>query len=207
MLKRLKMPKRLKGGSPNKVRIPQYCKAIWRLSHEGRDALTGQVAVCIAHTWLGRIPTFILVVCMNYNGFVKLLIGLCKAELLHTSYMKRKHQQFEDMIIWQEGVKLSCDLYRAIHNSKAYALKDQIIKSSISIPSNIAEGFERQSEKEFVKFLYYAKGSSGELRTQLCIAHHLNILDASFCIEAIAQCRRISAMTQNLISTIERNLM
>lgn len=58
---------------------------------------------------------------------------------------------------------------------KEYAMKDQILSSAISIPSNIAECFERQIDKEFVRFLFYAKGSSGELRAPILIANQLNI--------------------------------
>ncbi len=118
----------------------------------------------------------------------------------------RKYQQFEDLIVWQEGVKLSCDIYRAFSNSREYAIKDQIIRSSISIPSNVAEGFERQSDKEFVRFLYYAKGSSGELRTQLYIANQLCLIDETVCKEAIVRSRRISGMIQNLITTINTDI-
>lgn len=118
----------------------------------------------------------------------------------------RKYQQFEDLIVWQEGVKLSCDIYRAFSNSREYAIKDQIIRSSISIPSNVAEGFERQSDKEFVRFLYYAKGSSGELRTQLYIANQLCLIDETVCKEAIVRSRRISGMIQNLITTINSDI-
>ncbi len=118
----------------------------------------------------------------------------------------RKYQQFEDLIVWQEGVKLSCDIYRAFSNSREYAIKDQIIRSSISIPSNVAEGFERQSDKEFVRFLYYAKGSSGELRTQLYIANRLCLIDETVCKEAIVRSRRISGMIQNLITTIKSDI-
>ncbi len=75
----------------------------------------------------------------------------------------RKYQQFEDLIVCQEGFRLCCDIYKAFRGSKEYAIKDQIIRSSISIPSNMAEGFERQSDKEFVRFLYYSKASSAEL--------------------------------------------
>lgn len=118
----------------------------------------------------------------------------------------RKYQQFEDLIVWQEGVKLSCDIYRAFNNSREYAIKDQIIRSSISIPSNVAEGFERQSDKEFVRFLYYAKGSSGELRTQLYIANQLCLIEETVCKEAIVRSRRISGMIQNLITTINSDI-
>ena len=118
----------------------------------------------------------------------------------------RVYKQFEDLVIWKQGVDLCVKLYEELWDSKHYALKDQITRSAISVPSNIAEGFERQSDKEFVKFLYYAKGSSGELRTQLFIANQLAIIEKSVCEEAIAQSRRISGMIQNLITTIKNDI-
>ena len=118
----------------------------------------------------------------------------------------KKYQQFEELIVWQEGIQLTCDIYKAIMHSREFVIKDQMIRSAISIPSNIAEGFERQSDKEFVKFLYYAKGSSGELRTQLYIANQLCLLDEAFCADAIARSRRVSGMIQNLITTIQKDI-
>lgn len=118
----------------------------------------------------------------------------------------KRYQQFEDLIVWQEAINLCVDLYRYFRDSREYSLKDQIIRSAVSIPSNIAEGFERQSEKEFVKFLFYAKGSSGELRTQLNIASQLKIIDPSIYIASNTKSRRISGMLQNLITTIQKDI-
>ncbi|MDZ4747318.1 MAG: four helix bundle protein [Saprospiraceae bacterium] len=121
--------------------------------------------------------------------------------------MKKKiYKQFEDLIVWQEGMELCINLNKALWDSKQYAIKDQITRSAISIPSHIAEGFERQSDKEFVKFLYYAKGPSGELRTQLYIASQPLIIETNICDEAIARSRRISGMIQNLITTIKHDI-
>ena len=79
-------------------------------------------------------------------------------------------------------------------------MRDQIQKSAVSIPSNIAEGFERGSDREFVRFLYYSKGSAGELRTQLYIAKALEIIEEQQCLQFIDKTKRIGSMTQNLIS-------
>lgn len=84
-----------------------------------------------------------------------------------------KIEKIEDIVAWQNAIKL-CDLiYDATDKtafSKDFCLRDQIRRSAISIPSNIAEGFERESNRQFIYFLLIAKGSAGELKTQLHIA-------------------------------------
>ena len=82
-------------------------------------------------------------------------------------------KQFEDLEIWQKARELSLLIYQISSLSgfvKDYGLKDQIRRSSVSILSNISEGFERGGNKEFKQFLSYAKGSCGELRAQLYVA-------------------------------------
>ena len=82
-------------------------------------------------------------------------------------------KQFEDLEIWQKARELSLLIYQISSLNgfvKDYGLKDQIRRSSVSILSNISEGFERGSNKEFKQFLSYAKGSCGELRAQLYVA-------------------------------------
>lgn len=79
-------------------------------------------------------------------------------------------RKVEDIEVWKEGVKLAIDVVRfANQEGLTFGLKDQIIRSSISIASNVAEGFEYQSKKDFIRFLRYARGSAAELKTQLII--------------------------------------
>ena len=84
--------------------------------------------------------------------------------------MNKHYLRFEDLEVWQDSMKLCKKIYSAFKDCKDYGLKDQICRSSLSIPSNIAEGYERKGSKETIQFLYVAKGSCGELRTQLYIA-------------------------------------
>ncbi len=81
-----------------------------------------------------------------------------------------KFNSFEEIIAWQKARALNSELYLITDQgdfSKDYGLRDQIRRASISITSNIAEGFERETTKEFIRFLYIAKASSGEFRSQL----------------------------------------
>ena len=115
--------------------------------------------------------------------------------------MTTKIEKFEDLDVWQNAISLSVDVYSKFQNCKDYSLKDQICRASVSIPSNIAEGFERQYNKEFIQYLFIAKGSAGEVRTQLLIACKLGFLgetDYQFLLE---NTRKISAQLYNLIKT------
>jgi len=91
-------------------------------------------------------------------------------------------RSFEDIVAWQLARELVREIYRGTSTGdfkKDYGLRDQVRRASVSIVSNIAEGFERGSDKEFIRFLSYAKGSCGEVRTQLYIAKDLDYLSDS----------------------------
>jgi four helix bundle protein len=90
-----------------------------------------------------------------------------------------KFNSFEEIIAWQKARALNSELYLITDQgdfSKDYGLRDQIRRASISITSNIAEGFERETTKEFIRFLYIAKASSGEFRSQLYLAIDLKYI-------------------------------
>jgi len=84
--------------------------------------------------------------------------------------------KFEDLDVWKRSARLSAELYKELINLKDYGFKDQITRSGLSIPSNIAEGYERNTYKEKINFLNYAKGLAGELRTQIYIGIDINYI-------------------------------
>jgi four helix bundle protein len=88
-------------------------------------------------------------------------------------------EKFEDLICWQKARNFAIVTYSYFKNNKDYAFRDQIQRASISISNNIAEGFERKSNKEFNQFLHIAKGSCGEVRSMLHIALELGYLNKS----------------------------
>ena len=92
-----------------------------------------------------------------------------------------KFSSFEEIISWQKARELNKDIYFITNDnnsfSKDFGLRDQIRRSSISISSNIAEGFERETTKEFIRFLYIAKASAGEFRSQLYLAFDLKYIN------------------------------
>ncbi|MEM8965446.1 MAG: four helix bundle protein [Bacteroidota bacterium] len=93
--------------------------------------------------------------------------------------MAKKIEQFEDLPIWQQAVNIASEVYLLSKRDEwkySFGIKDQIQRSALSISSNIAEGFEYDNTKDFIRFLRYAKGSAGELRSQLYILHHSEIV-------------------------------
>lgn len=117
-------------------------------------------------------------------------------------------ERFEDIKAWQEARELTKRLYELTGTgafARDFALRDQIRRSSISILSNIAEGFERGGDKEFTRFLYIAKGSCGEVRAQLCIARDVGYLADQDYQPMIEQCQRISKMLSSLITYLQNS--
>ena len=84
--------------------------------------------------------------------------------------------KFEDIIAWQKAGKLTTLIYKRFNNCKDYGFRDQIQRASVSIMNNIAEGFERASNKELKYFLYIAKGSCGEVRSMLYLSLKFNYI-------------------------------
>ncbi|AEI48391.1 S23 ribosomal protein [Runella slithyformis DSM 19594] len=101
------------------------------------------------------------------------------------------------------GLALAIDVYNTLADCKDYGLCDQMQRSSVSIPSNIAEGFEREYNKEFIRFLKVSKGSAGELRTQIYIAIGIGIIDNETGEILLDKSRHISSMLRNLIKVRE----
>ncbi|MDO9399601.1 MAG: four helix bundle protein [bacterium] len=92
-----------------------------------------------------------------------------------------KIEKFEDIIGWQKAGELTINIYKEFKNCRDFSFRDQIQRAAVSIMNNIAEGFERRTNKEFINFLYIAKGSCGEVRSILYLAVKLKyISDLSF---------------------------
>ena len=117
-----------------------------------------------------------------------------------------KFNKFEDIKAWQlarELVKETYKLTRDKNCSKDYGFKDQIQRSSISVMSNIAEGFERYNKKEFVNFLNFARASAGEARSQLYVALDLGYLSKENFDNLKNLCESISKHIWNLMKYLK----
>ncbi len=109
---------------------------------------------------------------------------------------------FEDLEVWKKSCRLSVSLYRLLKNCREYGLKDQILRSSVSIPSNIAEGSEKDSNPDFKRFISIAKGSAAELRTQIYIAQKVDLIEGDIAKEIIQELKSISKMLQALYNSL-----
>lgn len=88
-----------------------------------------------------------------------------------------KIERFEDIIAWQKAKIMALQINSTFKNSNDFAFKDQICRSSISVMNNIAEGFERQTDNEFKRYLFIAKGSCGEVRPMIHLAENLKYIN------------------------------
>ena len=120
-----------------------------------------------------------------------------------------KFNSFEDIKAWIKARELNSEIY--VISSKGlfktdYDLKSQIRRSCISISSNIAEGFERETTKEFIRFLFVAKGSAGEFRSQLYLAKDLNYIENDDFERLNVKVNEISKMISGLIKYLNSTL-
>jgi four helix bundle protein len=119
-------------------------------------------------------------------------------------------KNFEDLEIWKEARRLTQGIYqltREARFSKDFGLRDQIRRAAISIMSNIAEGFERGGNQEFVQFLYIAKGSCGVVRSQLYVALDQDYVDPKVTDNLLVMLKRLSVMIKHLIDHLKRSGM
>jgi four helix bundle protein len=117
-------------------------------------------------------------------------------------------QSFEEIEAWQKAKELTRGIY-AVSNkgafSKDFGLRDQIRRASVSIMSNIAEGFERGGTREFIQFLSMAKGSSGEVRSQLYVAVGQGYIDKEIFEQLYALASEASRMITGLMRYLRKS--
>ena len=117
-------------------------------------------------------------------------------------------KRFNEIAAWQKGRELVSEIYRLTRKgafNKDWGLKDQIQRAVVSICSNIAEGFERSGNKEFTNFLWIAKGSVGEVASQLYHARDCGYVDDAEFDSLQEKLKLISAMLYNLIKSMKKS--
>lgn len=129
-------------------------------------------------------------------------------EFLSSKVKGSRVENFEDLNVYKQARDLTNKIYEITRQglfTKDYGLRDQLRRASVSVMSNIAEGFERGTNAEFIQFLFIAKGSCGEARAQLSIAFDQKYIDKNIYESLIDQCQRISGMLNNLITYLKKS--
>jgi four helix bundle protein len=116
-------------------------------------------------------------------------------------------KSYKDLLIWQKGIEIVCMTYKLVSSfpkDELYALSSQIKRSSVSVPSNIAEGYGRQSTQSYIQFIKIARGSLCELETQLIVAKKLDFIsDEKLFSEVINQIIEESKMINSFLNKLE----
>ena len=113
-------------------------------------------------------------------------------------------EAFEKLDVWRRSSRLCVELFCELRASKDWGFRDQITRAALSVPSNIAEGYERGSRKEYVQFLRIAKGSCGEARTQLYIGREAGLLNEALAKKLIRETTEISLMLGAMIAKLSK---
>ena len=119
--------------------------------------------------------------------------------------MGEKIRTFRDLIAWQKGHQLTLEIYKitsSFPKEEIFGLTSQLRRAAVSITSNIAEGFSRQSDKEKIQFFYLSLGSNTELQSQILLAKDLNYIDSA----THNQLSELSVETSKLINGLIKNL-
>jgi four helix bundle protein len=115
-------------------------------------------------------------------------------------------KKFEDLEVYQKSLDFTVEIFQLTEKSSINVnIKNQLERAALSIPNNISEGFELQSNRQFVKFLYYSKGSSGECRNILNVIHRINQIDTKKYNGLKNKTLQISKQLANFIKYLQKN--
>jgi four helix bundle protein len=113
--------------------------------------------------------------------------------------------KFEDLLVWQKSIDLAISVYNLFEKNQDWGFKNQIQRASVSIANNIAEGFDRSSDKEFKRFLFIALGSASEVRSLNYLSFKLKYVSAEEYIKCNVSLIEISKMLNGLSRSLNRN--
>ncbi len=115
------------------------------------------------------------------------------------------YASFEKLEVWHKACRIAVELYKVLSDCRDFGLKDQMTRTAVSIASNIAEGSERGTRADYIRFLRIAKGSAAELRTQIYIASRIgHVFPSSVVPNLVDELKSISSMLQGLIDSLNR---
>jgi len=112
-------------------------------------------------------------------------------------------KRFEDLLVWQKAQDFSVAIYKSFSGLKDYSFKDQISRASVSISNNIAEGFDRKTNPDFIRFLYFAISSNSEVRSMLYLSERLEYQNAEKVKQLVENSNEISRMLYGLIKSMK----
>lgn len=121
--------------------------------------------------------------------------------------MTQKVERFEDLIAWQKARQLTAEIYRITANgefARDFGLRDQIRRASVSVMSNIAEGFDRGSRGEFHQFLVIAKASCAEVRSQLYVAQDVGYINQEIFNNVSSNASELSRIIGGLRAAVQK---
>lgn len=110
--------------------------------------------------------------------------------------------RFEDIIAWQKSKALTVAIYKICSELRDYGYKDQLQRAAVSVMNNIAEGFERRSNKELKQFLFIAKGSCGEVRSMIRLGAELAYITEAQCEQLTDQATEVSKLLSGFIKSL-----
>ena len=119
-------------------------------------------------------------------------------------------RNFKELDVWKKSIELTKEVYNIVKlfpKEETYALSDQLRRAVISIPSNIAEGYSRYGDKEFIKFMYIARGSTAEVETQIYIACEIGYLSEEQSMKAFELCKETNRLIGGFINRLEKTLL
>ena len=135
-----------------------------------------------------------------------LVIAFSEWWLVFSDWREKIMYGFRELEVWQKSIQLVERVYDSVSSLpqyEKYALADQLRRSAVSVPSNIAEGCSRQTTKEFIQFLYISSGSLSELETQIILIEKIYNYDVQHLYPEITSIRK---MLNGLISSLKRKL-
>jgi four helix bundle protein len=118
-----------------------------------------------------------------------------------------RFKTFEDLEVYKKSISFTVQIYELLKTSKLskeFALNDQLKRATLSITNNIAEGFERDSDKEYIRFLYFSKASAGEVRNILNVMMEVKLIDEKSYFELKSLIIEISKQLSNYINFIRK---
>lgn len=116
-------------------------------------------------------------------------------------------KDFEEIIAWQRGIDLSASIYARFKDHRDFGFRDQILRASVSVSNNIAEGFGRGSNTQFRYFLNVSRASCNEVRSMIVLAERIGYLSKEDVDALRTECIRLSATILGLIKTMRRDYL